>query len=215
VITGLPVELREQIGRWKRDYPPLSDEEQLAAYHAIQAGDRQAANRLYMSCTPIVFYVLNKYFHRLPTDIQEEAFQEGSVYCLRYARRFDPTRGKATTFFTHSASFFALQFLRSYRSSCRRAIAVSINNDDLPIDVPDTAEIRWFDGEIERLQERLRQLPPRDQAIVEQRLLGFTLAEIGTTLGLTRERVRQIEEQAMDALAGAPEPNRYVKHRCK
>jgi len=53
-------------------------------------------------------------------------------------------------------------------------------------------------------EELLSQLPPREQQILRLRF-GIdeepkTLEEIGGMLGITRERVRQIEKQAKDRL---------------
>jgi len=56
----------------------------------------------------------------------------------------------------------------------------------------------------QEVQELLSQLPPREQQILRLRFgldgEAKTLEEIGGMLGLTRERVRQIEKQAKDRL---------------
>jgi RNA polymerase primary sigma factor len=62
----------------------------------------------------------------------------------------------------------------------------------------------------EALQEALTALPPRDRQVVVLRYgLGDeeprTLEEIGKRLGLTRERVRQIEVESLRRLAALRE----------
>ena len=57
---------------------------------------------------------------------------------------------------------------------------------------------------IQQIQELLSQLPPREERVLRLRF-GMddepkTLEEIGGLLGITRERVRQIEKQAKDRL---------------
>ncbi len=57
------------------------------------------------------------------------------------------------------------------------------------------------------LEELLGELPEREQRILELRYgLGegepLTLEEVGKRLGISRERVRQLEEQALERLRG-------------
>ncbi len=47
------------------------------------------------------------------------------------------------------------------------------------------------------VQEALACLPERHQEVLRRRLQGETLAEIGARLGISRERVRQIEAKAL------------------
>lgn len=54
--------------------------------------------------------------------------------------------------------------------------------------------------EVVRLRLAIESLPPRLRGIMEARLEERTLKEIGEEIGLTRERVRQLEEDAMHRL---------------
>jgi len=57
-----------------------------------------------------------------------------------------------------------------------------------------------------RVREALTGLTPRERLIVEGRLLGderTTLASLGDELGVSRERVRQLEKRACDKLRNA------------
>jgi RNA polymerase primary sigma factor len=70
---------------------------------------------------------------------------------------------------------------------------------DDPFDLMNRKEDRW------RLKEALRQLPNREQAILRMRygLDGqeeLTLVEIGQKLGLSRQRVQQLEVRAIHRL---------------
>jgi RNA polymerase sigma factor (sigma-70 family) len=60
------------------------------------------------------------------------------------------------------------------------------------------AEEPLFD--VEKLMQSVEKLPPRPRDIVQQRLSGRTLDEIGKTHGISRERVRQIEGKALEFL---------------
>ncbi len=89
------------------------------------------------------------------------------------------------------------------------------NNDNkhkLPIDVIQdyrTPEVELLEEEDELrhkqnvVQEALKQLNDKERYIIENRILKdepLTLKEVGDKLGITRERVRQLESRALDKL---------------
>ncbi len=73
-----------------------------------------------------------------------------------------------------------------------------------PVDAIDREELRA------ELEELMRTLEPRERQILEWRYSlegeeGLTLAEIGDRIGLSRERVRQLEARALRKLRGVAE----------
>lgn len=86
---------------------------------------------------------------------------------------------------------------RTHRSTRHRWIFGAVGLDDCSDDVLDElTEMEW--------QRRLEQLPERECSVARRRL-GFdgppqTLQQIATQLGLTRERVRQIQNDAFAQL---------------
>ena len=54
----------------------------------------------------------------------------------------------------------------------------------------------------ETLLRAVRDLPPLHARVVRGRLKGLTLSEVGSSVGLSRERVRQIEQEAVERLRG-------------
>jgi len=50
------------------------------------------------------------------------------------------------------------------------------------------------------LRAAISRLPEKDRLIIERRLAGLTLEAVGNEIGITRERVRQIEARAQDRL---------------
>jgi RNA polymerase primary sigma factor len=72
-------------------------------------------------------------------------------------------------------------------------------------DAPPPDETATYNLLREQLNEILEQLPPREVRILQLRygLLDgqvYTLEEVGRKMGVTRERVRQIEAQALSRL---------------
>lgn len=53
---------------------------------------------------------------------------------------------------------------------------------------------------VKRVQRAARGLEDRDRLVLERRMRDHTLQEIGDSLGLSRERVRQLEDRAKDRL---------------
>lgn len=81
---------------------------------------------------------------------------------------------------------------------------------------PEEQAIREMDGgRINSvLKELLSELPEREQAILRARLMGdsrIQLADLGDGLGVTKERVRQLERKALKSLRGALEEMGYSK----
>ena len=82
--------------------------------------------------------------------------------------------------------------------------------DDRP--TPEDNVTDSHDGAVrkQRLHEALESLTEREQTIIAQRFLGEdrkTLAEIGESFGLTKERIRQIEARALGKLRVRLEAN--------
>ena len=72
--------------------------------------------------------------------------------------------------------------------------------DRLPIEEAASKSLMY-----EYIQDLLKTLPPREARILQIRYgladgMEHTLAEVGQRMGITRERVRQIEEQALHRL---------------
>jgi RNA polymerase primary sigma factor len=100
--------------------------------------------------------------------------------------------------------------LRVYRSYLSLDAPISNDGDVSHLDLlqsktlPSVEETYIKSTLTEEISELLSQIPPREQQILRMRF-GFddepkTLEEIGKMLGLSRERVRQIEKRAKDLL---------------
>ena len=67
----------------------------------------------------------------------------------------------------------------------------------------------------EEVQELLETLNDREKEVISLRLIGkdrtYTLEEIGESLGITRERVRQIESKAMEKLRKGSVAKRKIR----
>lgn len=112
----------------------------------------------------------------------------------------------------------AVERMEAHMSRPDRSLNATVGEDDgdelqdfLPDDGPSPEEIvggRHDDAvRHERLHKALDTLTPRERQIIARRFLEderrTTLAEIGASFGVTKERIRQIEGKALDKLRDA------------
>lgn len=195
-----------------------SDPELLAR---AKSGDAGAIALVVTGNRPLVLHVRARHARSLDPD---DAVQIGSIGLMRAIERYDPARG--------AWSNCAYQRIRSELSRATRADhlirhpsareygnAPAITWTDAPRVRGSRPDFRATDpgpmqlaedaDEREWLHARVAALHPRT-ALVIRRRFGLDgrdpalLSEIGDELGLTRERVRQIVDDAIAVLGGRP-----------
>ena len=78
--------------------------------------------------------------------------------------------------------------------------------DEEPTPEENTAKLRDHRTRAGWLRDALAELTPREQEVISRRFLTedrTTLADIGQTFGVTKERIRQIESKALGKLKEA------------
>lgn len=149
--------------------------------------------------------------------------QVGALAAMRAAQSFDPSRG--AQFVTYCFCWLRSTIGRAVKMNDQRRIGnfvsgdMAIGDDDdrelweLLIELAadecvsdDVGESDRLDELRRRVERSLRRLPARHREVIERRF-GMNgheagiLADIGVEMGITRERVRQIEAKAMEAIA--------------
>lgn len=129
----------------------------------------------------------------------EEALQAGRIGLWHAIRGYDPTRG--TTFSTYAWVAICRQMHQRAKELSRET---AVWSQEVPSSwvVPDPAEGLERELTQEVLRDLVSQLPERlGQVIVARYGLGgqppCTLKQLGEELGLTRERVRQLQQDAL------------------
>lgn len=162
----------------------------------------------------------------------DDLMQEGALGLLRAARTFDPTKGAWATYASHWLRQSMGRSLQNMGSTVRAPVHLQerrvkagerprpvMRRLDLPIshDTPttygdlladDTPSPEDCAAECERAAElsalmRRAKLTERERRVLRLRSLDVSLEDIGTELSLTRERVRQIEQTALERLRRA------------
>jgi RNA polymerase primary sigma factor len=148
-----------------------------------------------------------------------ELVSDGNMSLLRAVEKFDFARGNK--FSTYASWAIMKNFARTipgeykyrdrFRTSSEELFAGTQENRGNPR-VEEMAQDRR-EQQIERI---LRRLDEREQRIIIDRfgldhaLEPQTLKEVGATLGVTKERVRQLEARALNKLRAAAEEERIV-----
>ena len=194
----------EQIGAVET----LTDEQEKALAQRIENGDSKAVNELVTANLRFVVYLAKQYQGQgLQMD---DLISEGNIGLMKAATKYNTNRNKR--FVQHAAPYI--------RDSIERAVKQQV--DALSIDAPipegsqntvsllhvlENPDAPRADAAIEQrflakeLQVSICLLSKREQSVIT-RYYGIgteplSMAEIGLVLGLKRERVRQIRDQAL------------------
>lgn len=210
-------------------YPLLTPDEEHALAKRARDGDRSAVHGLVTSNLRFVVKIALEY--RSDRVRVLDLVQEGTLGLLRAIELFDPDRGvRLLTYGVHWIRAYVRAFIARQASIVRRpersaakttvrdvSLTETIGGDDgqtleelLKDEHEGPAELVL---EADRTQaakdivgHALDKLGERDRYILHRRLLAepeSTLQEIGDTLGLSRERVRQLEARAKQRLGRA------------
>lgn len=179
-----------------------------------KAGDADAIAEIATSNRPLILYVWQRHARSLDMD---DAIQVGSIGLLRAIRKHDPVRGAwSTTAYMWVRQALSRELRRdnvirhSYHESYGDAPSVvwvdaGEETYDLASDTGTPLSLASDADECAALARQLARLDKRIARILRCRfgLDGrepMLLIEIGAELGLTRERVRQLERAGLDTL---------------
>ncbi len=143
-----------------------------------------------------------------------DLISEGNVSLMRAVEKFDYALGNK--FSTYATWAIKKNFIRSYKNRVRTMDRFRNSHDELLDKAPEQRSDAYVQEAAQRLREAdvariLGCLTDREQLVVAKRfgLSGLesakTLKEVGTDLGVSKERIRQIEKRALDKLREAAE----------
>lgn len=166
---------------------------------------------------PLVWVIANPWLRRHPAmnrKYREEVVQEATFGLIRAVRYFKPDMGVKFSTYACRAIYRQIQRWCKWLFAERRTPKTSVFSIDTGWDERGgwlAQQIRDFDRE--EMDEReshydtgkeavraMDALDPRTAAIIQDRSEGRTLQEIGDIMGVTKERIRQIEGRGLRRL---------------
>ena len=202
-------------------YPRLNQERELELISKAQKGDNLALEELIKANLWFVVHLVKRYY--LNSGL-EDHIQNGSLGLLRAIKTYDPLKyaykNKKPILLRNYATGYIWNYIsRGLPSEYKfkngfvlRSIDEELNDGrnpltlklDLQTDIKTQEDIELTDERrktlslLDHLNERERDILTKRYGIGYQK--PYTLQEIGTDLGLSRERVRQLEHKALEKL---------------
>jgi RNA polymerase primary sigma factor/RNA polymerase sigma factor len=183
---------------------------QIRLMNEIERLHRQAVvtkNQIIQANLRLVVSIMKRYVNE--NDGTFELISDGNISLMRAVEKFDYRRG--AKFSTYATWAIQRNNARRFADDIKRRIRFQTSQDEALADSP---QPHFDPRHVERTQQEradriatvLKQLDDRDRQIIERRyglgrnLEAKTLKEIGAELGVSKERVRQLETRAMERL---------------
>jgi len=201
------------------DHRKLTREEEHKLGLAAKQGDLEARETLIQSCIPWALKLASK-FCELNPNVYQDLIQESMIGLIDAVDKFDPERNtRLTTIAFYYVRRDCIRWLKDHRiikvpyyeqyknlkgdlpskqPLCSLDV-VEPNNEVFSYEEHEIVEQR---DEMELVYDCMDALDERTRWIILERFKNQkrTLKDIGQELGITRERVRQIEKKGMDDL---------------
>lgn len=132
---------------------------------------------------------------------KQDALQEAVFYAWQSLGKFDPERGEAALYF-YFAMKMTMQGMRQRAGRLKRQgkTYVLSHAEDYESAAPSPERYAMAREEWAIVERKAAELSPRHKDVLRRRLEKETLQSISDDYGLSRERIRQIEMQAKEAV---------------
>jgi RNA polymerase primary sigma factor len=148
----------------------------------------------------------------------EELYSEAAVALLRAVELYDPERGCRFSTYATTAIRRALErFVTNEYKRLRRCGAGELLDAAPAPHATTSVDDRRRAAAVETLDRMLAHLPDREQSILQARFglaagcQSHSLQQIADRLGISRERVRQLETRALQRLRTSPEARKLAR----
>ncbi len=199
--------LKFKAAKLRKAIDPLAvTETQLRTVEELVAASEGVKNRITRANLRLVVSIARRHVGRSPEFL--EIVSDGNLSLMRAIEKFDYTRGYK--FSTYASWAIMRNYARTIPESMYEAGRYVTSAEEYLDAVPDTHEAPRDTLEVENvrnaLDRGLAELPERERAILRRHFglnaegQGETLDQIGRGFGLTKERIRQIERQAIQRL---------------
>lgn len=184
-----------------------TNEELIAEYHATrdengQNGDTEIRKEIVRKNLGLIGNILKKW--KIPHEYWDDGIQEGALGIIQAIETFDPSRGKK---FTTYASWKIIGRVTRVRAvsmrNARRFKGLRYEAYEPSLFGRDDSGDRAIRNETRAIvAKKLKMLDKRHRFVVVSRAKGRTMKQIGESLGISKERVRQLEMRAIEVMRG-------------
>lgn len=192
--------------------PSRASAEQVERIERLHADAQHVRNQIIEANLRLVFSIAKRYAS-VGSAAFDEFMGEGHVTLMRAVEKFDFSRGVKFSTYATWAIVNGCNALLKKQSTLQRQ-QFSHSPDDIEDMLPDHRVTAGEEQSVQDIRqavgELLLGLNSRERAIIEARF-GFdvhqspTLKEIGADLGISKERVRQLQQRALDKLRALAE----------
>ena len=187
--------------------PSRARNQELKAIEDLQAQAVAVKDHLINCNMRLVVSIAKK--HAAQTDNFFELLSDGNMSLIRAVEKFDFSRGNK--FSTYASWAIMKNFARSIPEEKHRRERYVTGHEELFEAAPDNRSdeqemVSSAEQAAHRVNRLLEYLDPRERQIIRMRAgldnnsEGMTLEEIGQELGITKERVRQLNVRIMNKL---------------
>ncbi len=203
-------------------------EEEAELCEKMRTGDLDARDQLFNSCIPWTINIShriaqNYYGKRIGDSKLDDLVQAGLCGLFECLKKFDPAKGRLTTYASwwvrkeclawmwRDRTIFLPRYLSARKFKTLKTpstMSLIITNENgyditpkgLAYEHKDFQEVDDIDERDSLLKESIDILTERERGILFLRNKGVTLKEVGVRYGICRERVRQIQNRAIETL---------------
>jgi RNA polymerase primary sigma factor/RNA polymerase sigma factor len=195
--------------------PQRARASQMDDIERLYADANQTKNELVQANLRLVVSIAKR--HVTPSHDFFSLVSDGNVSLIRAVEKFDYARGNK--FSTYASWAIMKNFARSIPDEFKHQDRFRTSLDEMFLSRQDDRSDQYEQEQAQRLREEqihriLSRLDDREQKIIISRFgldhqhEPLTLKEVGDDLGVTKERVRQLEARALDKLRIAAEEER-------
>ncbi len=192
----------------------LSRNEVICLVPLAQAGCIESRDKLVESNIKLIIKVANRYRKVVENCDVEDLIQEGTIGIMKAIERFDVNKGtEFSTYakfwidkyiinhFNHTKKIKLPNWIYAEKLQVERGISIVSIDEELEgknrheIIATENNDIELIEKK-EYLEYLTRVLTDIEKIVIYERIKGFTLKKIGERMGLSKERIRQIEISA-------------------
>jgi len=207
-----PTKYYQAIRYVRIDVPVLNpDEEHSLAMKYFLDKDIQSRNKLIEHNQRFVAKIANEYARKFSGIEFEDLLQEGNLGLTRAIEKYDPAKGRLTTYADSWIRAFIRKFISEWLETNKKEVSATTEGEEGPVDVIELTPSGAPTPE-EELQEKqknkgiqlaMKKLNDNEQFVITNRYFAtnpLKLQEVGKRLNVSMQRAQQIQDAAVTKL---------------